>query len=78
MIDSAKTTATNAANQLETRAKDAGIPVDEYKQQAYGVIEEIGKRVGYVQDQVDSSVQDANERSESCHLTVKLRLTMTL
>lgn len=55
IIDQAKTTALDMTNNVELRARNAGVPVDQYKKQAGEIASDLQKRVqeatGYVQDQ---------------------------
>jgi len=55
IIDQAKTTALDMTNNVELRARNAGVPVDQYKKQAGEIAQDLQKRVqeatGYVQDQ---------------------------
>jgi hypothetical protein len=55
MIDQAKTTALDMTNNVELRARNAGVPVDQYKKQAGEIASDLQKRVqeatGYVQKQ---------------------------
>ena len=65
LIETAKTTAVDAQTQLEERAKGVGIPVEEYKKQAYETIEGLQKRLGYAADQVDAKARDMNGSSKT-------------
>lgn len=55
IIDTARSTAINVSNDVELRARNAGVPVDQYKKQAGEIAQDLQKRVqeatGYVQDQ---------------------------
>jgi hypothetical protein len=57
IIDTAKSTAINVTNDVELRARNAGVPVDQYKKQAGEIAQDLQKRVqeatGYAQGQVE-------------------------
>ena len=45
MIESAKSTASKAQNEVETKAKKAGVPIDDYKKRAEPVVGDVQKEV---------------------------------
>jgi hypothetical protein len=69
MIDQAKSTAVNVTNDVELRARNAGVPVDQYKKQAGEIAQDLQKRVqeatGYVQEQAGKAKKQGESKS-SC------------
>lgn len=49
------------ANNVEARAKAAGVPVDEYKKQAEAAIEELKKRAGEMGEFIEGKAGEAKE-----------------
>lgn len=78
LINTAKTTATDAQNRLEIRAKDAGIPVDDYKKQAYDTYQGLKSRAGYAADQVDAKAGQFEGQSKSLPWMLGTRLIIFL
>jgi hypothetical protein len=67
MIDQAKSTAVNVTNDVELRARNAGVPVDQYKKQAGEIAQDLQKRVqeatGYVQEQAGKAMKQGKSKS---------------
>jgi len=69
IIDQAKTTALDVTNNVELRARNAGVPVDQYKKQAGEIASDLQKRVqeatGYVQDQAGKAKKQGTSLSST-------------
>lgn len=63
--NTAYTTATEVQNQLEQRARAAGVPVDQYKTQAYETAEELRKQAERLAQQVQERAKEMGRNGQS-------------
>ena len=62
LLNSAKAAAINTQDEIEARAKQLGVPVEEYKKQVFSTFEGLKSRAGYTADQVDAKAGEMNGR----------------
>lgn len=66
MIESAKSTANKAQNEVETRAKKAGVPVDDYKKRAEPVVGDVQKEIVGSASYFDTKQEEVKKHGMSC------------